>query len=201
MPDNIHPSVLLNVQSPRLKRHRPTTLGPGAVLRSGTVIYESSMIGAGLATGHHVVIREQNQIGRQVSIWNHSTVDYGCRIGHRVKIHSNCYIAQYTILESDVFLAPGVILGNDLYPGAVQSAQRMQGPWIGKGARIGINATILPYVRIGRNALVGAGAVVTRDVPANTVVWGNPARVHKACGELDLSSLPARLRARSRPIQ
>jgi acetyltransferase-like isoleucine patch superfamily enzyme len=152
-------------------------LGPGATLRSGTVIYSGSRIGARLQTGHHVVIREQCEIGDDVSLWSNTVMDYGCRVGNRVKIHSNCYVAQYTEIYDDAFLAPGVTVANDLYPGNEDSARRMSGPSIGAGAQIGVNVTILPFVRIGEHCLIGAGSVVTRDIPARHVAFGNPARV------------------------
>ena len=89
-------------------------------------------------------------IGDDVSIWSNTVVDYGCRIGDRVKIHSNCYIAQYTEIGDDAFLAPGVTIANDLYPGqAATRRELMSGPSIGAGAQIGVNVTVLPYVRIG----------------------------------------------------
>ena len=111
-------------------------------------------------------------------------MDYSCRIGDGVKIHCNCYIAQYTELEDDVFLAPGVTIANDLYPGDERSAELMAGPRIGAGAQIGVNVTILPYVRIGPGALIGAGSVVTRDVPAGAVAFGNPAAVRRPVADL-----------------
>jgi acetyltransferase-like isoleucine patch superfamily enzyme len=153
----------------------PGVIGPDARLRSGTVVYAGSTIGARLETGHNVVIREDVRIGEGVSIWSNSVVDYGCVIGDRVKIHANCYVAQFTELEDDVFLAPGVTIANDLYPGNQRSADSMAGPLIRAGAQIGVNVTVLPYVTIGRGAIVGAGAVVTRDVPEMTVAYGNPA--------------------------
>src|SRR5205823_13006466 len=70
-------------------------LGADAVIRSGTVIYLGSRIGARFQVGHNVVIREECEIGDDVSVWSNSVVDYECRIGHRVKIHSNCYVAQF----------------------------------------------------------------------------------------------------------
>ncbi len=149
-------------------------IGDHAIVRAFTVIYAGSRIGADLETGHHAVIREENQIGDHFRIWNHSTIDYGCVIGHRVRIHNHVYVAQFTTIEDDAFLAPGVMLANDRYPA---SSERLQGPTIKRGARIGINATLLPGVVIGEGALVGAGAVVTREVPAGMVVVGNPARV------------------------
>jgi acetyltransferase-like isoleucine patch superfamily enzyme len=162
----------------------PLVLGPGARLRSGTVLYDGTTIGRGLQTGHGVVVRESCAIGDDVSIWSNSTVDYGCRIGHRVKIHCNCYVAQFTELDDDVFLAPGVTIANDLYPGDERSARLMAGPRIGPGARIGVNVTILPFVRIGAGALIGAGSVVTRDIPAAVVAYGNPAVPRRGLAEL-----------------
>jgi acetyltransferase-like isoleucine patch superfamily enzyme len=163
---------------------RPLVLGAGARLRSGTVLYDGTTIGRRLETGHGVLIREGCDLGDDVSIWSNSVIDYGCRIGDRVKIHCNCYVAQYSELEDDVFLAPGVTIANDLYPGNGRSAQLMAGPRVCAGAQIGVNVTILPFVRIGAGALIGAGSVVTRDVPAGVVAFGNPAVVRRAVAEL-----------------
>jgi acetyltransferase-like isoleucine patch superfamily enzyme len=157
-------------------------IGRGAYIRSGTVIYAGSTIGEYLTTGHNVVVREENVIGDRVSIWGGSTVDYGCRLGNRVKIHTGVYIAQFSTLEDDVFLAPGVVLANDPHPGCPRSRDCMRGPTIKRAAQIGVNATIVPFVTIGESALVGAGSVVTRDVPARAVMYGNPARV---VGDID----------------
>jgi acetyltransferase-like isoleucine patch superfamily enzyme len=162
----------------------PLQLGPGARLRSGTVLYDGSRIGAGLETGHGVVIRENNEIGAHVSVWSNTVVDYGCRIGDRVKIHANCYIAQFTVLEDDVFLAPGVTIANDLYPGDERSAKLMTGPYLEAGAQIGVNVTILPFVRIGAGAIIGSGSVVARDVPAGLVAYGNPAVPRRRVADL-----------------
>ena len=162
----------------------PLVLGAGARLRSGTVLYDGSLIGLRLQTGHGVVIREGCKVGDDVSVWTNAVIDYGCRIGNRVKIHCNCYVAQYSELEDDVFLAPGVTIANDLYPGNSRSAELMAGPRIGAGAQIGVNVTILPFVRIGAGALIGAGSVVTRDIPAGVVAFGNPAVPHRKVAEL-----------------
>ncbi|HEU4566614.1 MAG TPA: acyltransferase [Marmoricola sp.] len=163
---------------PTARGARPTLqLGEGARLRSGTVLYDGSRVGVRLQTGHHVIVREDCVIGDDVSIWSNTVVDYSCRIGDRVKIHANCYVAQYTEIQADAFLAPGVTIANDLYPGDDASAAVMAGPRIGAGAQLGVNVTVLPYVRIGAGCLVGAGSVVTRDLPAGVVAFGNPARV------------------------
>ncbi|MBI4056803.1 MAG: N-acetyltransferase [Elusimicrobia bacterium] len=173
----IEPGARVGVRSPRSKGKPVLSVGDGAIIRSGTVVYLGSRIGKNLETGHHAVIREENVIGHQFRLWNNSTIDYSCRIGNRVKVHCNCYVAQFTTLEDEVFLAPGVTIANDLYPGNDQSACVMRGPRLGKGVQVGVNATILPYVRIGAGSIIGAGAVVVRDVPPGSVVVGNPGRV------------------------
>jgi acetyltransferase-like isoleucine patch superfamily enzyme len=160
------------------------TIGPGARIRSGTVIYSGSRIGCNLETGHNVVIREGNDIGDGLRIWNNSVIDYGCKIGNNVKIHTKVYIAQFTLIEDDVFLAPGVTLANDIHPGCPDSHECMQGPCINKGAQIGINCTILPRVVIGEYSVIGAGSIVTRDIPAGVVAYGFPAQVICDIGDL-----------------
>ena len=102
----------------------------------------------------------------------------------RCEIHSNCYVAQFTEIGEDAFLAPGVTIANDLYPGQAASAVLMSGPSIGAGAQIGVNVTILPFVRIGPGCLIGAGSVVVRDVPAGCVAFGSPATVRGGVGDL-----------------
>ena len=94
-----------------------------------------------------------------------------------MKIHCNCYLAQFSILEDGVFFAPGVTVANDLHPGCAESATCMKGPQIKAGVQVGVNATLLPMITIGEHALVAAGAVVTKDVPPYAVVAGCPARV------------------------
>jgi acetyltransferase-like isoleucine patch superfamily enzyme len=175
-PELIDPSAILGYASTR-SDGRDLLLGPDARVRSGTVLYRGSVIGARLQTGHNVVVREECTIGDDVSVWSNTVVDYGCRIGDRVKIHANCYVAQFTEIEDDAFLAPGVTVANDLYPGQAASAELMSGPSIGAGAQVGVNVTILPFVRIGAGCLIGAGAVVARDIPPRRIAYGNPATV------------------------
>ena len=175
-PAQADPSVVIGYPADR-GSGLPLDLGPGARLRSGTVLYTGSRIGRGLQTGHHVVVREDCVVGDHVSIWSNSVVDYGCRIGDGVKIHTGCYIAQFTVIEDDAFLAPGVSFANDLYPGDERSAELMRGPHVGARAQLGVNVTVLPYVRIGAGALIGAGSVVARDIPPGMVAFGNPAVV------------------------
>ncbi len=140
------------------------------------------------------MVREECEVGDDVSVWSNTVVDYGCRIGNRVKIHANCYVAQYTDIGDDAFMAPGVTIANDLYPGQRASAEVMSGPSIGAGAQLGVNVTVLPFVVIGEGCLVGAGSVVTRDLPAGSVAFGNPATVRGRVE--DLADISTRVRAR-----
>jgi acetyltransferase-like isoleucine patch superfamily enzyme len=174
-------TAILGYVTGRPIEHLPLVVGREAVIRSGTVIYESTRIGDHFETGHNVVIREENVVGDRFSIWNNSCVDYGCVIGDRVRIHNNVYVAQFTRIEDDVFLAPGVMMANDPHPIGTSC---MKGPHLKKGCRIGVNVTLLDHVVIGEGALIGAGSVVTRDVPAGMLAYGSPARVIKAVDDI-----------------
>jgi len=155
-PNQIDPQAIVGAVPGRTIEDTSLEIGPHATVRAFTVIYAGSRIGSHLETGHGTVIREENRIGDHLSIWNNSTIDYGCVIGNNVRIHTGVYVAQFTTIEDDVFLAPGVMIANDRHP---ICRECMRGPTIKRGAR------------------VGAAAVVTRDVPAGMVVAGNPARV------------------------
>jgi acetyltransferase-like isoleucine patch superfamily enzyme len=170
----IDPDVILGYPPGRQGQFGAVRIGRDARVRSGTIIYAGVEIGDGFETGHHAIVREENRIGSHCTLWNNSTIDYGCTIGDRVRIHCNVYVAQYTTIEDDVFLAPGVTIANDPHPICTKC---MQGPTIRRGARIGVNVTLLPLITIGENALVGAGSVVTIDVPAGMLAAGNPARI------------------------
>ena len=144
------------------------------------------------------------KIGKNVSIFSfvnayECSIDDGSRVGAFVEIQKgvvigkNCKISSHSFLcegvhiEDNVFIGHGVMFTNDLFPRATKSDGSIQTgtDWklietlVKKGASIGSNATILGGITIGENALVGAGAVVTKDVAANTIVAGNPARVIK----------------------
>lgn len=112
-------------------------------------------------------------------------IQKGCSIGPRCKISSHSFVCEGVILEADVFVGHGVMFTNDRYPAASNpdGTPKRDGDWrceatlVREGASIGSNATILCGLRIGRHALVGAGAVVTRDVPDHAIVAGVPAKV------------------------
>jgi acetyltransferase-like isoleucine patch superfamily enzyme len=174
---NIDPLAIVGEKTARKIEDKTLKIGRNAVIRSGSIIYEGTSIGDNFNTGHYVIVREENKIGDNVSIWSNSIIDYGCEVGNNVKIHSQVYVTQFTVIEDNVFLAPGVITGNDLHPGCEKSRECLKGPIIKKGAQVGLNVTLLPYITIGEKALIGAGSVVTRDIPPGKVAYGNPAKV------------------------
>jgi len=162
-----------------------TVIGAGSHIRSHTVIYAGNRIGENFQTGNKVNIRELNEIGDNVSIGTLSVIEHHVRIGNNVRIHSQAFVPEYSIIEENAWLGPNVVLTNARYPLSPEVKKDLQGPTIKRGAKIGANVTILPGITIGEKALVGAGSVVTKDVPDESVVAGNPARVIN-----DISKLP-----------
>ena len=165
----------------------PTTLGDGAVIRSHTVIYAGNVIGRHFQTGNKVNIRECNRIGNNVSVGTLSVIEHHVSIGDNVRIHTQAFIPEFSVLEEGCWIGPNVVLTNAKYPLSPGVKDQLAGPVIRKGAKIGANVTILPGVVIGEEALVGAGAVVVNDVPPGAVVVGNPARVIRHLRELPYS--------------
>ncbi|HLL73721.1 MAG TPA: acyltransferase [Pyrinomonadaceae bacterium] len=153
-----------------------TVIGPGALIRSHTVIYCGNRIGRNFQTGHGALVREENEIGDDVSIGSGTIVEHHVRIGDGARLHSNVFVPEFSVLEEGCWIGPNVVITNAKYPRSPGVKERLVGAHIERGAKIGANATLLPGVRIGRNALVGAGAVVTKDVAPESVVAGSPAR-------------------------
>ena len=127
-------------------------------------------------------------IGDETKIGTFVEIQKGVKIGDRCKISSHTFVCEGVVIESEVFVGHGVTFINDRYPRATNVAGQLQNEadWVcqptivRQGASIGSGSTLLCGITVGANAVVGAGSVVTRDVPPETVVKGNPARVHKA---------------------
>lgn len=152
-----------------------TFIGDNATIRSHVVIYAGNKIGNHVHVGNKANIREFNQIGNRVSIGTLSVVEHHVIIEDDVRIHSQVFVPEYSIIKRGAWLGPNVVLTNAKYPKSKGIKENLKGVTVEEGAIIGANATILPGVVVGRNALVGAGAVVCHDVPPNSVVVGNPA--------------------------
>ena len=166
-----------------------TVIGSHAVIRSHTVIYAGNTIGDNFQTGHGVMIRELNDIGHDVSIGTHSIIEHHVKVADGVRIHSQAFIPEYSILEENCWIGPNVVFTNARYPRSSGVKTTLKGPHIGQNAKVGANSTLLPGVIVGENALVGAGAVVVKDVPMAKVVAGNPARVIKDVADLGVYPL------------
>jgi len=170
------------VLSPRSTATReplpPTELGDGTVVSTGAIVFAGSQVGARVILGDQSCVRERVTIGDDVVLGRGSLVENDTTIGAMSRIQADAYITAYSTLEEHVFVAPCVVTTNDDFMGRTeQRLERIAGPTIRRGARVGGGAVLCPGVVIGEEAFVGAGAVVTRDVPDRVVVVGNPARV------------------------
>jgi acetyltransferase-like isoleucine patch superfamily enzyme len=134
-------------------------------------------VGAGTQIWQYAVIIEGAQIGNECNVCAHTLIEGDVIIGDRVTVKSGVFLWDGTRIGDDVFIGPNATFTNDPMPRSKQYPKRFEGIIVESGASIGANATILPGIVIGQQAMVGAGAVVTRNVPANAVVAGNPAQV------------------------
>ncbi|MCC7429425.1 N-acetyltransferase [bacterium] len=153
-----------------------TIIGDNACIRSHTVIYAGNKIGKNFQTGNKANIRELNEIGDNVSIGTLSVIEHHIKIEDGVRIHSQVFVPEFSILKKNCWLGPNVVITNAKYPQSPNVKNELFGATIDESAKIGANSTLLPGVNIGKNALVGAGSVVTRSVAENIVVAGNPAK-------------------------
>lgn len=159
-------------------------IGKNAVIRSHSVIYAGNKIGDDFQTGHGVLIRENNVIGNSVSVGSHTVIERENVIEDGVRIHSHCFIPEFVIIKKKAWLGPRVTILNVLHPPCPKFEECARSVIIEENVKIGGNVTILPRVKIGRNSLIGAGAVVTKDIPPDSVAFGNPARVVKKIKDL-----------------
>lgn len=176
--------VVLGKTPVNTKKKAILKIGSHAILRTGTILYAGTTIGKNFQSGDHARIRENNIVGDNVSIGANSIIECDSKIGNNVRIHSLCFIPEYTILEEDVWMGPSVTVTNVTHPpcpvfkerGKEMKLKCIRGPIIRKGAIIGAGVILLPGIEIGEGAFVAAGSVVLDDVKAHTVVAGVPAR-------------------------
>jgi acetyltransferase-like isoleucine patch superfamily enzyme len=155
----------------------PLFIGDGSTIRSHAVVYRGTTIGAAFHAGHGALIREHTTIGDHVSVGSHTIVEHHVVLGGGVRLHSRCFVPEFSVVEEGAWLGPGVIVTNARYPNRPETKENLEGVHVGAAAVLGAGSVLLPGVRIGARALVGAGAVVVRDVPEGATVVGNPGRI------------------------
>lgn len=151
----------------------PTKLGDEVVIRTGSIVYDDVYIDDGTQTGHNVLIREKTDIGSDCVIGTNAVIDGYTTVGDSVSLQTGVYVPAHTKIGDQVFIGPNAVLTND--PTPVRQNVDLQGPTIESSASIGANSTILPEIHIGKRAFVAAGAVVTKNVPPDTLAIGAPA--------------------------
>lgn len=162
-----------------------TVIGAGAVIRAGAVIYAGAEIGEETAVGHHTLLRSFVTVGCQTQLGHNLTIERATTIGSLVRCSPGSHITSSCLLADRVFLGAGVRTVNDKEmtwrdPGGREPD--LVPPVFGAGARVGSGSVVLAGVSIGERALVGAGSVVTRDIPEGAVAFGTPARVRGTAG-------------------
>ena len=168
----------------------PTEIGNGTLISTGAIVFAGTRIGERVVVGDQSCVRERVTLGDDVVVGRGALVENDTTVGAMTKIQAEAYITAYSTLEEHVFIAPCVVTTNDNFMGRTEKRHALRkGPTIRRGARVGGGAILCPAVEIGEEAFVGAGAVVTKDVPPRVIVVGNPARVLRDVPEEELLSL------------
>lgn len=162
-----------------------TIIGDNSHIRSHTVIYAGNIIGLNFSTGNKANIRDFNHIGNNVSIGTLTVVEHRCSIEDDVRIHSQAFIPEFSLLKKGCWIGPNVALTNAKYPQSINAKSKLVSPTIGMKAIIGANSTILPGLSIGDYGLIGAGSLVTKDTKENGVYAGSPARFLRFITEIE----------------
>ena len=164
----------------------PLVIGDGATICAGAVVLAGASIGPGAVIGDQSHVRERAVVGEQTVIGRGSAVDCDVTVGARVRVQTGCYLTAGTLVEDDVFVAPGVYTTNDNTMGRRHRDDPMPGAILRRACRVGGRVLLLPGVEIGEEAFVAAGSVVTRDVAPRTLAMGTPARYVRDVPEREL---------------
>lgn len=182
----VDPGVILGYRYPG--DSQATRIGDHAIIRSGTIIYANTTIGHRFQCGHHVLIRAEVTIGDRCVVHHKCTLEGRIRIGYGVKLMAHIYIPSTTAIGNMVFIGPGTTFLNDKYP--MRRPAPVDGAHIEDHVCIGGGVTVCPGVTIGRNSVIGAGSLVNKDVPPDTLAYGVPARHHRLPENLSRGNLP-----------
>ena len=147
------------------------------MIHNTAIIDENVKIGENTKIWHWCHVCKDAEIGKNCVLGQNVYIGPGVKIGNNVKIQNNVSVYEGISIEDDVFLGPSCVMTNDYLPSAINNNWKITKTIIKKGASIGANATIVCGNNIGENSLVGAGSVVTKEVPNNVVVIGNPAKI------------------------
>src|SRR5215469_2307001 len=139
-----------------------------------TALVESPCVGDDTRIWAYAHVLKGATIGRDCNICDHTFIENDVIIGHRVTVKCGVQLWDGVRIEDDVFIGPNATFSNDAFPRSKQRPERFLNTFVKRWASIGANATILPGITIGEHVMIGAGAVVTHDVPRNAVVAGNP---------------------------
>lgn len=157
-----------------------TLIGPNSIIRSNSVVYEGTVIGEYFQSGHSCIIRENNIIGDHTSFGSFSELPSNSRLGNYVKIHSKVMLSERNIIEDFVWIFPFVVVTNVKH----SPVSEFLVTTIKQYSLIYASAILLPGITIGENAIIGAGALVTKDVPDERLIIGNPGRDVKSVREI-----------------
>lgn len=159
------------------KTYEPAAIGNDCLIGAQVVIYTGCEIASNVLIADSAAVREDVKVGEFTIIGRSCTVENFTTIGKKCKLETNSYITAYSVVEDYCFIAPGVVTTNDNYLGRTEERfKHFKGVTIRKGGRIGGGAVILPGLEIGEDAVVAAGAVVTKNVPAGKLYVGMPAK-------------------------
>ncbi len=171
----------------KLRELPPLEIGDGVLIGAHVVVYRGAKIGARVMVADFASVREDVAIGAMTIIGRGVTVENKVEIGERCKIETEAYITALSSIGEGCFVAPEVTFTNDNFLGRTKERFKYhKGVTLERGARVGANATFLPGITVGADALVAAGAMVTRDVPARMIVVGSPAKALRPVPEEQL---------------
>lgn len=156
-------------------------LGHKVIVGTGAVLYAGCKIGNKVLVADLATIREDVEVDEGTIVGRGVAIENKCRVGARCKLETNAYLAAYTTVEDDVFIAPGVLTSNDRFIGRTEERfAHFGGPIVRRAARLAVGAVLLPGVDVPEEAVIGAGAVLTKDGEAAQIHLGIPARSTKS---------------------
>lgn len=160
--------------------HESVKVGKNTKISDTAVIEENCVIGDNCFIGHYVIMRPNTKIGNNTMVGHLTVFEGDCEVGNKCLIHAQCHITKGAVIEDQVFIAPGFVGCNDndmLHERRHIKEFVPNGYKIGRAVRIGAGVLVLPGITIGENAVIGVGAIVTKNVAPFTVVFGMPSRV------------------------